>query len=135
MLVRESKLTNIPVRDLRKRRIMLGKPGEQGFWTGDLSQLCALHPPKKGKDKATIRSQRTERNHTKLYTLRYFAKKNQLPDVPGYRPQHVTLREDPRFQLQGCMQAEDPDSWHRYAEMHDATPRLTGVFPPQGMKR
>ena len=131
----ESKLLRIPVQDLRKRRIMLGKPGESGFWTGDLSQLCALHPPAEGRDKATKRSQRVSRNHKLLYVHRYFCKTGQIPDSEWYCPQHITLREDPRYPLQGRMQAEDPDSWHRYAEMHDAPPRITGVFPPQGMKR
>ena len=75
------------------------------------------------------------RHHKVLYSLRIFCKQGQLPDVPWWRPQHVTLNGDSRFPLQGCMQAEDPESWHRYADLDDAPPGLTEIIPPQGMKR
>ena len=129
MLLQESKASGMAISDIRKRRIWLGESGDGNFYTGDLVQASLVY---RSVGQATSRRRRAIRCHNLLYSLRIFSKEGEMWDVQFWRPQHVTLREDSRFPLQGCMQAEDQASWLRYSQLNDAPPQLTGSVPPQG---
>ena len=108
----------ISVHDLLKRRVWLSEDGQPLNATIELEQSGDL--AKAG----TRRSERARRRHKQMYSLRIFSKANEHYDVPHWRPQSVTLKGDPRYELQGAVMPEDTASWQRYTRVR-YTPQLT----------
>ena len=125
---REAKATDLSIHDIRKRRIWLGPSGERLNATCELEQSAQLN---QAHSKARSRRRRVQREHQLLYVMRRFALEHETPDVPFWRPQHVTLQQDSRFPLQGCVLADDTESWLRWSRLRDAPPQLTvAQLPP-----
>ena len=108
----------ISVHDLLKRRVWLSEDGQPLNATIELEQSGDL--AKAG----TRRSERARRRHKQMYSLRIFSRANEHYDVPHWRPQSVTLKGDPRYELQGAVMPEDTASWQRYTRVR-YTPQLT----------
>ena len=125
---REALATEISIHDILQRRTWLGPSGERLNATCELEQSAQLNP---AHSKARSRRRRVQREHQLLYVMRRFALEHETPDVPFWRPQHVTLQQDSRFPLQGCVLADDTESWVRWKRLRDAPPQLTvAQLPP-----
>jgi hypothetical protein len=108
----------ISVHDLLKRRVWLSEDGQPLNATIELEQSGDL------AQAGTRRSERARRRHKQMYSLRIFSRANEEYDVPHWRPQSVTLKGDPRYELQGAVMPEDTASWQRYTRVR-YTPQLT----------
>ena len=115
---REALAAGVSVNDIRRRRIWLSEDGQPLNATIELEQSGDL--AKAG----TRRSERARRRHKQMYSLRIFSRANEHYDVPHWRPQSVTLKGDPRYELQGAVMPEDTASWQRYTRVR-YTPQLT----------
>ena len=128
VLHQEALATGISIHDILKRRVWLAGGGERAWPTLELEQAGCLNHE---KSKASQRRRRVQREHLLLYSMRIFAKDDQRWDVGWWLPQHVTLKEDHRFPLQGCKLADDPESWHVWSALRNGPPELTvAPMPP-----
>ena len=128
-VLQEAKATGIAVHDIEKRRIWLGKSGESLHATCEVEQAGDLN---RGDSQASMRRRRAQRGHQLLYTLRIFSQSHQDFDVSFWRPQHVTVKADSRFPLQGCLQPVDTASWLRHNRLRDGPPRIIVAERPPG---
>jgi hypothetical protein len=126
-VLREAQAAGVSVHDILKRRIWLGESGEGLHATCEVEQSGDLAQGR------TKRSGRAQRHHKMLYSMRIFSKEHENFDVQFWRPQHVTLKEDSRFPLQGCLMPVDPASWQRYNKLRDGPPQLTVAEQPPGL--
>ena len=123
----EALAAGMSVNDIRRRRIWLSEGGQGLHATCELEQSGDL------AQSGTERSKRARRRQKMIYSLRVFSKAHENYDVPYWRPQSVTLKDDPRRQLQGCMMPVDPASWQRYNKLRDGPPQLTVAEQPPGL--
>ena len=129
-VLQEAKAAGVSVHDIHKRRIWLGESGEGLHATCEVEQAADLN---RQKSLASSRSRRAQRHHQMLYAMRIFSKQHENFDVSFWRPQHVTLKEDSRFPLQGCLLPVDTASWLRYNKLRDGPPQLTVAEQPPGL--
>ena len=124
----EAKATGMSIHDILQRRVWLAPSGERLNATCEVEQAGDLNQM---DSRASSRRRRVKREHQVLYAMRRFALEHETPDVPFWRPQHVTLQQDSRFPLQGCVLADDTESWVRWKRLRDAPPQLTvAQLPP-----
>jgi hypothetical protein len=114
----EALAAGMSVNDIRRRRIWLSEGGQGLHATCELEQSGDL------AQSGTKRSKRVLRRQKMMYAMRVFSKAHENFDVPHWRPQSVTLQDDPRRQLQGAMMPVDTASWQRYNTIRN-TPQLT----------
>ena len=114
----EAQAAGMSVHDMRKRPIWLTENGQALHATSELEQIGDL------AQSATKRMKRTVRRQKMMYAKRVFSKAHENFDVPHWRPQSVTLKGDPRYELQGAMMPDDPESWQRFTRVR-YTPQLT----------
>jgi len=113
--------TGISYQDLKKRRCHLGGLNENIKYTAEGDQTPQ-----------TKRQERVLRNHELLYSLRVFASFKGPFDMDWRTAQRLTVRDDPRYPLQGFLQATDPDSWDRHRRVAENLKRMGGPPPPKG---
>ena len=123
----EAFMVGISVANLRKRRIWLGKLGEDLKYTRDPDQ--EQHPTR-----ATKRQKRVLREHELLYSLRVFVENHCAHDQEWQTPQTIVQREDPRHPLQGYQQPVDADAWKRHALVAAQLENDGGPPPPRGTR-
>ena len=124
----EAKAAGMSIHDILKRRIWLGPSEERLNATCEVEQAGDLN---RVDSRASNRRRRVQRNHQMLFSLRRFSQEHEIPDVCFWRPQHVSLKQDSRFPLQGCLLPVDPASWLRWNTLRDGPPQLTvAQLPP-----
>ena len=104
-------MVGISIANLRKRRIWLGKIGEDVKYTQDPDQ------ERQPTETATKRQKRVLREHELLYSLRVFVENHCAYDQEWQTPQTIVQREDPRHPLQGYQQPVDAQAFHRHANV------------------
>ena len=129
-VLQEAKAAGMSVHDIRKRRIWLGESEERLNATCEVEQGGDLN---RVDSRASNRRRRVQRNHQMLYAMRRFSQEHEIPDVCFWRPQHVTLKQDSRFPLQGCLLPVDTASWLRWNTLRDGPPQLTVAQQPPGL--